>query len=83
MTIEADDIYASSIFRSLIVVLPAARVDKRSIVQLPAVPQNPSKLGMISIKDDARGLERTDCAKPRPVVLTAHGKAPMTAGETP
>jgi hypothetical protein len=40
-------------------------MDERSIVQLPAVPENPSYSRMISIsiKDDARGLERTDCAE--------------------
>jgi hypothetical protein len=38
-------------------------MDERSIVELPAVPENPSNSRMISIKDDARGLERTDCAE--------------------
>jgi hypothetical protein len=47
-------------------------MDERSIVELPAVPENPSNSRMIPIKDDARGLERTDCAqKPRLVVLRA------------
>jgi hypothetical protein len=50
-------------------------MDERPLVQLPTVLENPSNSRMISIKDDARGLERTDCAKPRPVVLTAHRQA--------